>query len=88
LPNIKSAAKRVEIARKRNQRNSALKSTVKTAIKKFEATLGDGNQEATKTALVKAIKTIDSAVTKGLLHKNNAARKKSRLQRRFNATIS
>jgi len=79
LANIKSAEKRVEINRRNALRNSATKSQVKTAIKKFEANLNETN-------LINAVKNIDKAVTKGVLHKNTAANKKSRLQKKYNAT--
>jgi small subunit ribosomal protein S20 len=79
LANIKSAEKRVEINHRNALRNSATKSQVKTAIKKFEANLNETN-------LINAVKNIDKAVTKGVLHKNTAANKKSRLQKKYNAT--
>ncbi|MBS3977373.1 MAG: 30S ribosomal protein S20 [Syntrophomonadaceae bacterium] len=79
MANIKSAEKRVEINRRNALRNSATKSQVKTAIKKFEANLNETN-------LINAVKNIDKAVTKGVLHKNTAANKKSRLQKKYNAT--
>jgi small subunit ribosomal protein S20 len=79
LANIKSAEKRVEINHRNALRNSATKSQVKTAIKKFEANFNETN-------LINAVKNIDKAVTKGVLHKNTAANKKSRLQKKYNAT--
>jgi small subunit ribosomal protein S20 len=80
LANTKSAEKRIEINRRNALRNAAIKSQVKTSIKKFEATINEGN-------LVSAVKNIDKAVTKGVLHKNTAANKKSRLQKKYNNTI-
>ncbi|WP_406677948.1 30S ribosomal protein S20 [Moorella sp. ACPs] len=85
MPNIKSAIKRVELTRIRTERNKAVKSRVKTAIKKFRAALEQGDSAAAEK-LRQAIRTIDKAVTKGVLHPNTAARKKSRLQRLFNKT--
>lgn len=61
---------------------------VKTAIKKFEIALAGGEMEKAKEQLRQAIRTIDKAVTKGVLHPNTAARKKSRLQLRFNRAIA
>jgi len=84
LANIKSAAKRVEITRKRTLRNARIKSAVKTAIRKYEEALASANQEQAQTTLRKALVALDKAVTKGVLHKNAAARKKSRLTKRFN----
>jgi len=78
MANIKSAAKRVEISRRNSLRNAAIKSQVKTSAKKFEADMNE-------TSLVQAIKKIDKAVTKGVLHKNTAANKKSKLQKKYNA---
>lgn len=84
MPNIKSAAKRVEIARKRTIRNASIKSAVKTAIRKFEVALKGESREVAEATLRKALVALDKAVTKGVLHKNAAARKKSRLTKRFN----
>ncbi|MEW6696384.1 MAG: 30S ribosomal protein S20 [Bacillota bacterium] len=84
MPNIKSAAKRVEIAQKRTIRNASIKSAVKTAIRKYEEALVNASQELAQTALRKALVALDKAVSKGVLHKNAVARKKSRLTKRFN----
>ena len=77
LPNIKSAKKRVLIAEVRNARNKATKSELKTAIKKFEAAAAEGNRTEADVAYKVAVKAVDKAAAKGLLHKNNAAHKKS-----------
>ena len=77
LPNIKSAKKRVLVAEARNARNKANKSALKTAIKKFEAAAVEGNRTEAEGAYKVAVKSIDKASAKGLLHKNNAAHKKS-----------
>jgi len=79
LPNIKSAEKRVEIARVRTERNRARKSIVKTAVRKYETLIAEGKIEEAQAQLKEVVKQIDMAVTKGVLHKNTAARKKSRL---------
>ncbi len=84
MANIKSAEKRIEIARIRTQRNKARKSMVKTSIRKFEALMAEGNIEGAQAQLKEAVKQIDMAVTKGTLHKNTAARKKSRLAQMLN----
>ncbi|ADG83300.1 30S ribosomal protein S20 [Thermincola ferriacetica] len=83
MPNIKSAMKRVEITKKRTLRNSAIKSSVKTAIRKFENALENANIDEAKAKLTVAISALDKAVTKGVLHKNSAARKKSRLVKKL-----
>ena len=78
MPNIKSAKKRVIVNNKRAQRNKSMNSALKTAIKKANVAIESG--AADKEALVTAaVKKIDQAAAKGLLHKNNAARKKSAL---------
>ncbi|OAT82317.1 30S ribosomal protein S20 [Desulfotomaculum copahuensis] len=84
MPNIKSAIKRVKVTRKRTLRNARLKSALRTAIRKFESAAGGTSREEAGQALHKALVAIDKAVTKGILHKNTAARKKSRLTKRFN----
>jgi len=81
VPNIKSAAKRVEITRKRTARNAPIKTSVKTSIKKF---IEAETKEQAAVALKKAVISIDKAVSKGVLHKNAAARKKSRLAKMLN----
>ena len=77
MANIKSSAKRVLVSRVRAERNKADKSELKTTIKKFDAAATEGNKENAEAAYKAAVKTVDRAVSKGLLHKNNAARKKS-----------
>ncbi|MEW5952419.1 MAG: 30S ribosomal protein S20 [Bacillota bacterium] len=86
MANIKSAVKRVKIAQKRRLRNARIKSTVRTSIRKFEDALTAAGREEAQTSLRKALIMLDKAVTKGVLHKNTAARKKSRLTKRFNKT--
>ena len=71
MPNIKSAKKRVRITAKKTLRNKILKSNLKTALKRAFA------EESSMESKKKAIELVDKAVTKGILHKNNAARKKS-----------
>lgn len=85
MPNIKSASKRVLIAKERNARNKAAKSELKTTIKNFEAAVAEGNREAAESAYKVAVKTVDKAASKGLIHKNNAAHKKSSLTVKMNA---
>ncbi|MFZ5641310.1 MAG: 30S ribosomal protein S20 [Bacillota bacterium] len=87
MPNIKSAKKRVEVIKKRTLKNAPIKSAVKTSVRKFEEALTAAPEQA-KTTLTKAVEAIDKAVTKGVLHKNTAARKKSRLAKKLNKTVS
>ena len=84
LPNIKSAKKRVLIAEVRNARNKAAKSELKTAIKKFEAAAAEGNRTEADGAYKVAVKKVDQAVAKGVLHKNTAAHRKSAMTLKLN----
>lgn len=84
MPNIKSASKRVEITRMRTLRNARIKSALKTTIRRFEEAMKATNREEAGLKLRNAVVAIDKAVTKGILHKNAASRKKSRLTKRFN----
>lgn len=88
MPNIKSAGKRVLINQKRRLRNARIKSTMRTTIRKFVDALGSTaiGREDVQIKLRQALITLDKAVTKGVLHKNTAARTKSRLTKRFNKT--
>jgi len=81
----KTPAKRARKAEQNRLRNAANKSAMKTAIKRFEAALADNNLELAQEKLKKAISIIDKNVVKGVIHKNTAARKKSRLVKRFRA---
>lgn len=86
MPNIKSAKKRVLVSERNNLRNVAMKSSIKTAVKKVLDAL-TGNKDEVKTLLNSAYKLFDKAVGKGILHKNTAARKKSRLTKHVNKTL-
>jgi len=79
LANIKSAKKRILVAQTKTERNKAIKSGVKTAIKKVYAAIESGDKAAASAALVAATSEIDTATSKGVYHKNNASRKVSRL---------
>ena len=84
MPNIKSAKKRVALSKAAYEKNKAEKSALKTTLKKFDAAVADGNREQADSAYKAAVKSIDQAVNKGLLHKNNAARKKSSMTLKLN----
>lgn len=88
MANIKSALKRAKIARIRTTKNAAYKSVMRTAIRHFETALQNGNNEEVKERLQKVVQIIDTLACKGIIHKNTAARKKSRLTRRFNKMAS
>jgi small subunit ribosomal protein S20 len=82
MANIKSAIKRAEKAKKLNLRNRRIKSSVRTAVRKFVESIGTENAEASLRA---AISQLDRAASKGTIHKNTAARKKARLSKRLAA---
>jgi len=83
LANIKSAKKRARQAEKRRRHNAGLRSMVRTYIKKVVSEIATGNKENAQKAYLEAVPVIDRMVSKGIIHKNNAARKKSRLVRRI-----
>ena len=84
MPNIKSAKKRVLVSKVNNERNKMAKSALKTTLKKLEAAVAEGNKEQADSAYTAAVKSIDQAVKKGIIHKNNAARKKSSIALKMN----
>ena len=97
MPNIKSAKKRVELAKAANEKNKANKSELKTIVKKFEAAAAEGKRTEAEgaykvavkvvdqaAAYTTAVKFVDKAVKKGILHKNTAARKKSSMTLKLN----
>ncbi len=84
MPNIKSAKKRVKVTEVKANQNKAFNSALKTEIKKANAAL-ENNAENKAEAVKVAVKKIDQAVAKGILHKNTAARKKSALAKKANA---
>ncbi|MBQ3405314.1 MAG: 30S ribosomal protein S20 [Oscillospiraceae bacterium] len=84
MPNIKSSAKRVQIGKINNARNKAVKSALKTDLKKFDAAVNGGDKAIAEGAYKVAVKAVDKAVAKGIIHKNNAAHKKSKLTVKLN----
>ena len=84
MPNIKSSKKDVISSKIAYEKNKADKSALKTAIKKFEAALEAADKAEATAAYAEAVKKIDKAVIKGILHKNTAARKKSSMTLRLN----
>ena len=79
MANIKSAKKRINVIEKKTLRNKMIRSKVKTVIKKVEAAIAAGDKVVAQQALVVATSEINKAASKGIYHKNNAARKVSRL---------
>jgi len=87
MPNIKSAKKRVLVNAKKTEQNKAIRSAVKTEMKKVDLLLKENKLEEAKASLAAAFKAIDSACTKNIYHANNAANKKSKLAKRVDAAI-
>ena len=84
MPNIKSSKKDVLRSKVAYEKNKADKSELKTVIKKYDAALVSGDRAAAEAAYKQAVVLVDKAVNKGLLHENNAARKKSSMTLRLN----
>ena len=85
MPNIKSSAKRDQLAKARNAKNKAEKSALKTALKKFSVAVADGDKETATVTYKAAVRAVDKAAGKNLIHKNNAANKKSKMARKLSA---
>ncbi|MCB2292549.1 30S ribosomal protein S20 [Clostridium algoriphilum] len=85
MANIKSAKKRIKITAVKTERNTMIKSALKTKVKKFETAVVTGNVEDATVTYASVVKALDMAVTKGILHINKAARRKSRLAAKLNA---
>lgn len=83
MANIKSALKRINVTRFKTRRNKIIISSLKTSIRRFEEAVKAGNLDEAKVLYQKAASMIDRAVAKGTLHKNTAARKKSRLAKKM-----
>jgi small subunit ribosomal protein S20 len=84
MANIQSAKKRIKVTEVKTLRNTMIKSALKTKIKKFETAVVTGNVEEAKVTYANVVKALDMAVTKGIVHKNKAARRKSRLAAKLN----
>ncbi|WP_027633963.1 30S ribosomal protein S20 [Clostridium hydrogeniformans] len=85
MANIKSAQKRIKVTAAKTLRNKMVKSALKTTIKTFEAAVASNNVEEAKANFENVVKALDMASTKGIIHKNMASRKKSRLAAKLNA---
>jgi small subunit ribosomal protein S20 len=87
MPNLKSAKKRVRIEEKRRARNHSIKSAARTYVTKARNAIGvDASTPETEEAVREALRQLDKAVSKGVIHRNNAARRKSRLMSRLHKT--
>ncbi|BAS28521.1 30S ribosomal protein S20 [Limnochorda pilosa] len=88
MPNTRSAAKRARQSERRRQRNQAVKSATRTAVRRTREALEGGNAQTAAERLQAAASALDRAARKGVIHRNEAARRKSRLARRLNAVTS
>ena len=77
MPNIKSAKKRVLVTKTKTLQNQMFKTSMKTVVKKYKAAIAAGDKELANATYLDAVKMVDQAVAKGIIHKNNASRKKS-----------
>ena len=85
MANIKSQIKRNKQNQKRRMRNRGYRGTARTYVRKAEAAIKVGDAQASQEEVLKAIKALDKAASKGVIHKNNAARRKSRLVKKLNS---
>ena len=85
MANIKSQKKRILTNEKARLRNNAVKSELKTAIRAVNTAVESADKDAATTALVAASRKLDQAVSKGVIHKNNAANRKSAISKKVNA---
>jgi len=88
MANIKSSAKRALLIEKTTAKNKSTRSLMKTNIKKFDTAVEENDKKAAKETYNAAVKTVDRAATKNLIHKNKAARRKSAMTRKLNAMDS
>lgn len=84
MANSKSAEKRIRVAERRRRRNQPLRSAAKTYVKRAETAIGAGDAETAIAEVRQAISYLDKVADKGVIHKNNAARRKSRLMAKLN----
>lgn len=85
MPNIKSQIKRMKISEQQRQRNRSVKTALRTTIKRFYAASEAGDHETARLQYAEAARALDKAASKGVIHKNKAANKKSRMARDLNA---
>ena len=85
MPNIKSAKKRVLVIEKKTEQNKAIKSALKTQIKKYLASVAAGNKEEATKVYSETVSAIDAAASKGIIHKNKANNQKAKLAKKLNA---
>ena len=88
MANNKSAEKRIRVNERKRMRNKPLRTSARTAVKKAEVSVNAGDQAEALAAVRAAISQLDKVADKGVIHKNNAARRKSRLMAKYNALLA
>lgn len=88
LANSKSSKKRIRVAERRRERNKPLRTEARTFVKKAEVAIASGDADAAQTATLEAVSVLDRVANKGVIHKNNAARRKSRLMAKYHALVA
>ncbi|MBU0490940.1 MAG: 30S ribosomal protein S20 [Chloroflexi bacterium] len=88
MANTKSAIKEIRVSRRRQQRNKPIRSRAKTEVKKVRLLIADGDLDAAREQVQVAVQALDRATSKGVIHRNNAARYKSRLMKRLNQALA
>lgn len=85
MAHSKSAKKRIRVAARRQERNKPLRTEARTFVKKAEVAIAAGDEDAAQQATLQAVSVLDRVANKGVIHRNNAARRKSRLMAKYNA---
>ncbi len=88
MPNIQSSIKSMKKDAARNRRNNMRKSLLKTSLRKFQTAMTEGDPEKVKDVLLQTTRVIDKSASKGIIHKNAAARRKSRLAKKYNQLVA
>ncbi|MCC7021699.1 MAG: 30S ribosomal protein S20 [Thermomicrobiales bacterium] len=88
MANSKSSEKRIRVAERRRERNKPLRTEARTFVKKAEVAIAAGDAAAAEAAMREAVSVLDRVAGKGVIHKNNAARRKSRLIAKYQALLS
>jgi small subunit ribosomal protein S20 len=88
LANSKSSKKRIRVAERRRDRNKPFRTEARTFVKKAEVAIAAGDVAAAETATLEAVSVLDRVAGKDVIHKNNAARRKSRLMAKYNALVA
>lgn len=88
MANSKSAKKRIRVAERRRERNKPFRTAARTFVKKAEVAIASGDAEAAEAATLEAVSVLDRVAGKGVIHQNNAARRKSRLIAKYHALVA